>query len=159
MIPSSPPPLPNQRLTTRQRWGRLALALVPAGALAAVTLLPWGGWLTGRFRAWTGLPCPFCGGTRALRALIRGDLEAVLYYSPLTLAVAVAAGLWAAWCLTEAATGRPGPRFWTGRERRLGAVALVALAIYWIIHATLAWTTPKTELLDSQGWVWRLWGQ
>ena len=42
------------------------------------------------FRAITGVPCPTCGGTRALLALARLDLGAALAWNPLvTLLVAV----------------------------------------------------------------------
>jgi hypothetical protein len=31
----------------------------------------------------TGLPCPFCGGTRAVFALLRGDLLQAFWFNPL----------------------------------------------------------------------------
>ena len=54
-----------------------------AGEVEGPTLCP--------FRLATGLPCPFCGTTRSLMALGRGDLEASLGYSPLGLLLSVAA--------------------------------------------------------------------
>lgn len=34
------------------------------------------------FKAQTGLPCPGCGGTRSLRALVEGNFFRFLYYYP-----------------------------------------------------------------------------
>ena len=39
------------------------------------------------FRKATGIYCPGCGSTRALRALVGGDFLAALRYNPLTIAV------------------------------------------------------------------------
>ncbi len=39
------------------------------------------------FRKATGIYCPGCGSTRALRALSQGDFLAALRYNPLTIAV------------------------------------------------------------------------
>ena len=39
------------------------------------------------FRKATGVYCPGCGSTRALRALGRGDFWAALRYNPLTIAI------------------------------------------------------------------------
>ena len=40
------------------------------------------------FHLTTGLYCPACGGTRAFRALLRGDLAMSLQYHPLVLYMA-----------------------------------------------------------------------
>ena len=39
------------------------------------------------FRKATGIHCPGCGSTRALRALFQGDFLAALRYNPLSVAV------------------------------------------------------------------------
>lgn len=81
------------------------------------------------FRAITGIPCPTCGGTRALLALARLDLGAALAWNPLvTLGVAAFffGGLVA---LVRALRGQgvpdPAPPRWAG------AAAGLALAANW----------------------------
>lgn len=51
-------------------------------------------WITGRgfpclFHLFTGLYCPGCGGTRAVRALLNGKLRLSFQYHPLVLYAAV----------------------------------------------------------------------
>lgn len=36
------------------------------------------------FKALTGIPCPGCGGTRALQSILRGDILNALYINPLS---------------------------------------------------------------------------
>lgn len=64
-------------------WGAGVLALEAAGS--AVPLC--------RFHALTGLPCPSCGGTRGVAALLDGRLGAAFASNPLLLAALVTAAL------------------------------------------------------------------
>ena len=57
-----------------------ALRLLPARALALLPPCP--------IHHLTGLLCPGCGGTRALLALLHGDLPAAWHHNPLLLALA-----------------------------------------------------------------------
>ena len=66
------------------RWSSLALVL----AIFALRLLPPAAqhWLPPcPFHLWTGLLCPGCGGTRALLALLHGDLHAAWMANALLL--------------------------------------------------------------------------
>ena len=81
------------------------------------------------FRSLTGIPCPTCGGTRALLALGRLDVFAALAWNPLvTLATALffAGG---AIALVRALRGQgvpdPAPPRWAG------AAAAAAFAANW----------------------------
>jgi hypothetical protein len=78
----------------------------------------------------TGLWCPLCGGTRAVQALVAGDLGAAVQMNLLVvLAVPVVLGLWVRWTALRA-SGRPAP-FGTlsNRGMALVAVGLVAFMV------------------------------
>ena len=76
----------------------------------------------------TGLWCPLCGGTRATRELIHGDLWAAMGYNPFALALeAVAVVLVARWLLASA-RGLRRPLV-TGGEGILLGVALAVFAV------------------------------
>jgi hypothetical protein len=49
------------------------------------------------FRHLTGVPCVACGGTRALLALTRGELQAAFFWNPLVAVSAIAALAWLAY--------------------------------------------------------------
>lgn len=65
-------------------------ALALAAALVAVAAVLASGVIPCAFASMTGLPCPACGSTRAVRALARGDLAGVLATNPLGPLVALA---------------------------------------------------------------------
>jgi hypothetical protein len=69
-------------------------------------------------REFTGVPCPFCGGTTALSQLGRGRIDAALAASPLALLTAI----------TAPALGHVSMPAWLASRRRRWAVVLVVLA-------------------------------
>lgn len=78
------------------------------------------------FRATTGLPCPFCGGTTAAVHLGHGDVRAAVAASPLAVL-----GL-AAWPVFDAIRV---PAWWQRRVPRYTAIAAVLLAAeLWELH-------------------------
>jgi hypothetical protein len=78
------------------------------------------------FTAFTGLPCPTTGGTRAMHCLLAGDVAGSVLYNPFTLPIL---GLFAAslaWLLVRWARGRR-------------AVLPTALAWSWLVLLGAAW--------------------
>lgn len=69
-----------------------------------------GSWGTCPFLAVTGLPCPVCGGLRAVNSLTHGDVVAAASSNLLVVAVLPVAlvwwGLWLRRCRTAAGTPR-----------------------------------------------------
>ncbi len=63
----------------RGLWGLLILTLLAAGAYLSASVAGWGC----AVRQVTGVPCPGCGLSRALAALLRLDFRAALAYHPM----------------------------------------------------------------------------
>jgi hypothetical protein len=76
------------------------------------------------FRRVTGLPCPFCGGTRAAASLAHGDVIASIRWNPL-VAVLVVVGLvaWAPRPIARAGFVRA-----AHLAKRAGPVPIVSIA-------------------------------
>jgi len=135
------------------RWLRLGLAASILLALGFVALPPMGRhppFLTCGFHAISGLPCLFCGGTRAARAILHGNPQTALYLNALAFpTLAIVAGAVVV-LLVEAAAGRPlalREILFRHLNRFVPALLLLALA-WWIFHAYTALRTPKPELVD-----------
>jgi len=131
----------------RSRAILLGFAVVAAILLAA--LEP--GALPPRFRTcpflWlTGLPCPFCGLTRAVHHLLRCDWATAWHLNPLAFPIGAAIVALGARALREAVTGRRLPPLAPPRAGWLLAIAALVL-LHWILHIRGAVTAPKPELL------------
>ncbi|MGJ9423247.1 DUF2752 domain-containing protein [Aeromicrobium sp. CF3.5] len=80
----------------------------------------------------TGIPCPGCGGLRAVNDLTHGDLAAAV--SSNVIAVGLVAGLavaWLAWTVRRA-RGRPGPML--ALSARWGYAALAVLVVFGVVR-------------------------
>lgn len=147
---------PKVCLTSRGLWLRgFALAGLMLGFLALrftdpVTWprLP----LRASCGAITGLPCIFCGTTRALHCLLKGDFARALYFNWLAFVVAAGVLTFAVVFAAEILFRRRlfrWPRFqFTPRLAVWSATGLVAL---WIFQVTLALSFHKHELLNPRG--------
>jgi hypothetical protein len=101
----------------------------------------------------TGLPCLFCGTTRALHHLLNGDFSQALYFNWLAFpASGLALGL-AALFGTELALRRRLSVVWPSFQftPRVAAIGGVALVLLWVLQVSLAVSQRKTELLNAAG--------
>jgi hypothetical protein len=90
------------------------------GAAAVWPLLPAHPPLVCPLRATTGIPCPFCGMTRACVAAVHGHLAGSLAFNPAGVLVVVAAIV---------AVLRPQ---WLSRMRAPGWLVVAAFAALWV---------------------------
>ena len=85
-------------------------------------------------REWTGIPCPTCGSTRLVEALLAGDVGAALAQNPLVFVVLVGVALWALASAAGRLFGLRAPRVVLGAGEklvlRIGAV--VAVLAGWV---------------------------
>jgi hypothetical protein len=94
------------------------------------------------FLSLTGLPCPGCGGLRAVNDLTRGDLVAALSSNALAVVLVLGAvGAWIVWTARRA-TGRPDLRVSVGVRTLVLVVA--AVAVFGVLRTTAAgsWLAP-----------------
>ena len=140
-------------LTPRQRLVRLGIIAVSALLLSISLLkslnpslpaLPCG------FKALTGLPCLFCGGTRSACAALRGDFASSLYLNALSIPLLAFILLLAFASALEIARGRPFAN-WQSLSKpflKLWPALILLLLVWWTVHLVSALRTPKPELLN-----------
>jgi hypothetical protein len=87
------------------------------------------------FHALTGADCPFCGGSRALGALLHGDLAGALRFNAFAVLVLLPAAVAGLVLLGRIELGRPIPSW---RTRRAALVALAVAAVAWWLVRDLA---------------------
>ncbi len=143
----------SQAICPGGRWLRLGLAAGIFLTLAFLALphpesrLPI---LPCAFHAISGLPCLFCGGTRAVCAILHGDVHLALYLNAIAFPALGLIAVILLILLIEAAAGRTlAP--WEKLLSRIGPFAPVMILIgvaWWLPHIYLALSTPKPELVD-----------
>lgn len=91
----------------------------------------------------TGVPCPSCGTTRSLAALMRGDFGGALFWNPIGLLLAVAAVVFPAWILLD--FWRRKNSFWLFYQHaeRLFQKPLIAYLAIALIIANWIWNILK----------------
>jgi hypothetical protein len=143
---------PNEK-----RFRAIGLVILP-GALLLLRAVPPGAaarWLPfpTSCGAFTGLPCIFCGTTRALHFLLNGNWRNALYFNWLSFPLIAGAVLLFVALLLELLLDRnflghlPKLRF-TGFSF---AGTLTALLLLWFLQVYLAVSQHKTELLNPKG--------
>lgn len=145
----------NERIPARARAIRVLVALVVAGGFAFVAAFdPARGApfprLDCAFHAASGLPCLFCGATRACHAALNGDIPQAMALNSVALPVIFIVGFLAALLLAEALTGRtllPWRPVLAGLKR--GApIAGVLAVLWWIPHVVFAVRSGNPALVD-----------
>ncbi len=151
-------PLPPSTIAPlEKRWRALYLALLPA-VLLALALIPPGSlphWFpfATSCGAITGLPCIFCGATRALYHLMHGEFARALYYNWLAFPLLTGALALAATNALELILSRnllarlPRPRL----TRRTGGALAAGFVLLWCFQVYLAVSQHKSDLLNPSG--------
>lgn len=76
----------------------------------------------------SGLPCPTCGATRMVDALLRGDAAAALALNPLLFLGIVGVAFWALGSILRRALRWPRPRLVLGPDEKL-RLRIAAIAV------------------------------
>lgn len=95
------------------------------------------------FQRLTGLPCPGCGGLRAVNDLTRGDVVGALGSNAVAVAMVVAAVvLWCGWVVRRVRGEHTAPLVAVGT--RGGLVVLAGLLAFGVLRVTPwgAWLAP-----------------
>jgi hypothetical protein len=92
------------------------------------------GWPFCAFRLATGLPCPTCGGTRSVLALVQWRLGEAFWWNPLVALGCIAMCAWFLLWLLDVVQGRARSRgVWECAQRRPWPVVLAgAVALNWV---------------------------
>lgn len=143
------------RLAPEARWLRFGLALAMILVLLSLAFLKSDRRVTlpalpCAFHAVSGLPCLFCGGTRAVCAILDGNPRAALRLNILAFPALALLAISLLALVVEAVSGRPlAP--WEVVLRRLNRFAPILILpalVWWMFHIYSALRTPKPELVD-----------
>jgi hypothetical protein len=111
--------------------------LLAGGAVSALVLAPLAPALLRGvpgcpLHAWTGLPCPGCGSTRAVLALLRGDVLGAVAWNPLAGLGLALLGVACALAPVWVAAGWPLPSLDAVLPARTRFVLVAALVLNWV---------------------------
>ncbi len=101
----------------------------------------------------TGLPCIFCGMTRALHLLLNGDFGGALYFNWLAFPFLGAVGFFVAVCVIEIANRRVILTWNTSAPLTARKLTIIGLTLFmlWTLQAYLAVSQHKHQLLNPHG--------
>lgn len=101
------------------------------------------------FHKATGLPCSFCGGTRATRSIFKGDFARAAYLNPIAFPVVAITIVLSLVMLAEAIIGKALIPRLPNRVRIVLVTFGAGFLVIWTIwHAWDALRTPKPELVN-----------
>ena len=154
---SARPAFAARLAASEARWRVVSLTLLPAALLALALVEPtappkWFPFATS-CGAITGLPCIFCGMTRALHHLLHGEFGRALYFNWLSYPILAGAFALLLCSAVELFLGRnllarlPRPQL---TRARWGALA-AGFVLLWCLQVYLAVSQHKTELLNPRG--------
>lgn len=91
----------------------------------------------------TGIPCPSCGTTRALLALMHGGLFESLYINPMGILAGVALLILPLWILLDVAMQRQSLLEWYIKANQWLRLPVVATILVGIMAANWIWNITK----------------
>lgn len=151
-------PRDEEMLSAAQRWRRLfalAAVVLSFALLRGAEPSHIGHWwpFATSCGAVTGLPCIFCGGTRALHCILTGDFSRALYFNWLAFPIVTAVVILGAVAAAESVFGRKLVSFPSAIvfTPRMITVSLAALLSLWALQVYLAVSQHKSELLNRRG--------
>jgi len=80
-------------------------------------------------REWTGIPCPTCGTTRLVEALLAGDVLEALVWNPLVFLALAAVSTWAVLSAARFVLGLPAWGLVLSARERLAARVLAVIGL------------------------------
>ena len=152
----------GERIGARALWLRGGALIVIAIAALVLRAIEPGtfAWLPLRTScgAASGLPCIFCGFTRAMHHLLNGDLTRALYLNWLVFPLSAVLLIVAIKLMAEVAFRRrvllPLPRLQL--TPRVVVVGIAAIFALWTVQVSLAVRFRKDELLNPRGLLYSL---
>jgi len=86
------------------------------------------------FKEWTGIPCPTCGATRMIAALLSGDVLGAAALNPMLFVALAGLAVWAAASTMRLAFGLPVWRVALAEREKLGLriAACATLLVSWL---------------------------
>ena len=141
--PWSPPifwrPLAPGELDFERLW----LAVNVAGAMLGFLWLRWGLPLPEcTFARWTGIPCPSCGGTRAMQALFAGEVGQAFTFNPLLVAGLFGSVVFSAYAVLATLRGSHRLRFGKFPKKLVHVIRMSVLLVAGLHWAYLIRTLP-----------------
>lgn len=121
-------------------------------------------WTICGFRNLTGLPCPGCGTTRGLSALLHRNLLQAFQFNPLAFPALLTLVVWWFWSLCvlarwQSAAVRIEAVFNWRHHRALTWSLLVAVGVFWIGRLWLYLAAQGFLAAVQEGWLFRLFRQ